>query len=485
MKKIVLIVIVILVAVSGWAGATWFVGSKVEDEYRSLVQRYANLGPVKASVKSYRRGYLSARAETVMEMQIPKAPSAEGEDLQFETVRVVFGHDIFHGPLPIGAPQGATPALALMTTRIVSTSGVEPDLDDLLQQVPELADAFSYSRIGFDGSIGGAMEIPPFSSEIEDVTLIWGGLTASSEYKPGGKLVGQVEMPNLDLRFADGSMTWQSISYQLDMVEALPMLFVCSGNMLIGGMQMDVPVRKSGKRTQVRMQEVRIDSDSSYDGQLVDYRQTVFGEGMTVDDQVYGPLEIDMEMKNFSGQALSDYQQEILGAYGEFDQLDPDAIIARLMPVYSRLVVGLLANKPEFNINRFYVNTPKGEARGMIKLKYDHPQNEAPSELAMVSMYVPFFKVAADLVVDRQLAKAMIRSNVESQYQKAVASGQQPEVSELEKQALINKQVEMLLQMYAAQGFIVIDGEQVTSRLVFADSQLQVNGKPLPIFGAQ
>ncbi len=483
MKKLIVLVVIVLAA--SWVGATYFIGGKVEDEYRGLVQKYANLGPIKISVKSYQGGFLSATAETLMEMTVPKTPAEPGQAPEFETVQLVFGHDIFYGPLPIGAPQGAAPALALISTRIVSASGQELDLDDLLQQVPELRNAFSYSRVGFDGSISGQMEVPPLSRQIDEATFNWGGLTATSVYKPGGKLVGQVDMPNMNLSFADGSMTWQGIHYELDMDEVLPMLFVGSGNMVLGGMEMDFPDKKSGKRTQVRMQEVRIDADSSFDGQLVHYRQTIAGQGMTVDDQTYGPLEVDLEMNNFNAQALSDYQQSILNLYGNFDQLNPDAMIAEMLPVYSDLAIRLLADSPEFNIRRFYVNTPMGEAAGTINIKYDHPQQEAPAELSMLPMYLPFFFADANLNIDQDLVKAVLKSQIETQFAQAAAAGQQPQMSELEKQALINQQVEMMLQMYAAQGFLVQDGNKIKSRLVFADGQLQVNGKQLPIFGAQ
>ena len=66
-----------------------------------------------------------------------------------------------------------------------------------------------------------------------------------------------------------------------------------------------------------------------------------------------------------------------------------------------------------------------------------------------------------------------------------VARGRYLVERDLEKQALINQQVDMMLQMYVAQGFLVQDGNNIKSQLVFAGGQLQVNGKPLPIFGGQ
>ena len=490
MKKFTILVVAVLICAAAWAGSTWYIGGQAESEYRGFIEKYARLGPITLKSRNYQRGFLSATTETVVEMTVPKMPTAQPE---FETLQVVFGHDIYHGPLPVGSPQGSVrPALALIDTRIVSMSGAEISLDEILREVPELQNAFAHSRIGFDGSSHGTMAVPAFSRQQDDGTVNFGGLTAITDYAPGpGTLAGRIDMPNLEARFSNGSMTWRGIAYDFDLVEALPMLYVGTANMTFGGMEIEFLDKKNEKMATTLFEEMRVTSQTSYDGSMVHGSQSMVFDGITVNGKTYGPMELDLDLKNLDARALSDYQQELMTLYGEMDPADPDALLARMVPIYSDLALRLVAGSPEFNIRRLSVKTPMGEADGTVNLSYNHPQQQAPTDISELPLFIPFFKADADLSVDQRLVKSIMKNSVKSQIRASMEAARQngnqqvPEMSDLELEALVNQQLEMQLQMFVSQGFIKREGTKLKSRLVFADGQLQVNGQPMPIFGAQ
>jgi uncharacterized protein YdgA (DUF945 family) len=483
MKKLIIIVVVVLLCIAGWAGATYFTSVKVEEQYHGLIEEHSVWGMMTLTAQNYQRGFLSSTAETLLEINVPMPPVEEGEAPGVETVQLVFEHTIYNGPLLIGTGQsGVLPALALIDTRLVIPSDDSDKFEKLLREIPELKDSFAHITIGFDGKAKVMMEVPPFEMQEDDGSLAWGGLTVTSEYAPGpGTLAGSIVLGNVDARFEDGSINWQGVQGDFDLVQVLPMLFVGQSQMVFGGMKVEIENKVSDKNILVQSNELKIASASSYDGHLVHVSQTMTCDGVTIDGETYGPLEFDMELKNMNAQALSDYQQNIMSVYSEIDPLNPDAMLAQLLPLYTDLAFQLMAESPEFNINRFYINTPMGAAQGMLKIKYDNPQQEAPADLASLFQYLPYFDASTDLTVDQSLVKSFLKSSIKKKIQAASANGNQPEMSDLEIEALVNQQIEGQLGMFAAQGFIVREEEKIKSQIIFTGGELSVNGKPMPL----
>lgn len=484
MKKLVIVIVVVLLAVAGWAGATYYIGGEVERRYQAFIEENASWGPLRLENRSYQRGFLASQAETLVKMTVPQPPENPGEEPRLETVQLVLQHDIFHGPVLLGHDRGGSPfALAMIDTGLQFPDGAS-EFEEALQEVPELKDSFAIVTISLTGSAAGRMEVPAFSTQGEVMTIDWGGFSLNADYARGaGTLDGELEMPHIKMSMQNGEVVWQGLHSSFNLVEALPMLFVGQSESVFGGMRMLMVDHDSGEEKHLEVKEVKAISDSRYDGRLVHSNETITSDGVVADGQSYGPFAFELEVKNLNGQTLSDFQSQILDLYRTSDFYPPEQMAASLVPVYGDLAVSLLADSPELNINRLYLNTPMGEAKGSVKLNYDHPQQEAPSELGMIPMYLPFFNADADLSVDQQLVKSVLAGTVKQQLQKASVEAGQTTFDELEVEAQINQQIDLQLQAYEAQGLIVREQGAIKSQLSFSDGQLLVNGKPLPIFG--
>ncbi len=483
MKKIIIFVVVVLLCIVGWAGATYYTSVKVEELYHSLIKEHSRWGMINLITQNYQRGLLSSTAETVLEIIVPKPPDEDGKAPGVETVQLVFEHTIYSGPLLIGTGQGvAAPALAFIDTRLVIPSDESASFEKLLSEIPELKNSYAHTTLGFDGKMEILMEVPSFEKEDRDGTLAWGGLTATTEYSPKpGTLIGSFALGKVDARFEDGSINWQGVQGDFDLVEVLPMLFVGPSQMLFGGMTMEIENRVSGNKRVVTSSELKVVAASSYDGRLVHASETITCDGVIVDGETYGPLKFVLELKNLNAQALSDFQQKSMSVYRTVDPYNPEAMLAELMPLYTDLGLQLMADSPEFNINRFYVSTPMGEAQGTLKVKYDNPQQEAPSDFAGLFQYLPYFDVSTDLTFDQSLVEGILKNNVKQQIQAAITNGIQPEMSELEIDALVNQQVKSRLGMFAEQGFIVRDEGKIKTEIIFTGGELSVNGILMPL----
>ena len=108
MKKIVLILVIVLIGIAGWAGATYLIGGQVENRYQESIAQLEERGPFRLTSENYQRGFLSSRARTLMEFNMPVPAEEEGE-VETKTLRLTFEHNLLHGPLPVGASRRASP----------------------------------------------------------------------------------------------------------------------------------------------------------------------------------------------------------------------------------------------------------------------------------------------------------------------------------------------------------------------------------------
>ncbi len=471
MKKLVIVVILVLLCVAGWAGATYVVGKQAEQYYFDLLDQAGQLGFVTLTNQGFERGFLTSRAETLLEVKIPTAPQEEGNEqggessgkLTEETVRLIFEHSFHHGPLPYSrGPAGRyafSPAMALVETRLTRFSPDQAGLENLLEKVPELRETIAIAKIHLNGTTDSLFEVPALQIQMDDGRFDWSGLIANTVYSPRNKtLAGTFAVQNVTLRTDDGgAMTWQGFSGEYDLREALPLLYVGTSRVVVGGMDMTVPDKASAPKT-FRMQEMEFAADSRFDGRMMHIDQSMTFDGIEVGADTYGPLIVVMESKNLDGQVLSEFQKQLLDLYRQADTLDPDALAGRAIPLYVDLLTRLLAGNPEFNITRFHITAPKGEVDGTFRLKFAGVPQVTVNEPLELLQYLQYLDVAAEVTVDEGLVCAVMREKMAEQ------------------------QIEQQLEAFAAQRFVVRDGGKLKSVVTFRRGDLQVNGRPLPVF---
>jgi len=488
MKKSWILIVVVLLFIVGWAGATYVVSDRVEKQYFGLLKQYRQWGPVTLTNQSYQRGFLSTRAETLVEMTVPKAGSEEGQEPTTETLQMVLEHTMHHGPLSFGGPPGHvsfSPALATVETRLVRvvTGDGDQAFENLLQEIPELKESVSFARVGFDGATNGLLQIPPFEKRDDDGQFLWGGVTFTTEYAPRAKtLVGTFDMPRMEFRKAGGGMRWSGIHGQFDLVEAFPMLFVGTSKMVFGPMAVTQSKQPEGESTVFELQEIELASDSRCEGTLVHINQTMKLDGASFDGKVYGPLLFDVEMKNLDGQVLSDFQQQIQSVYREADSFMPEVLVAKVLPMYGELFTKLLAGNPELNVKRLYVATPMGEAEGTFRLKLAGLQGVDPQDPAALMKCLQHIDSAADAAVDESLVRGILVSSLKSSLQKAGDGTARQPVGDKEIEGMVDQQLAGQLEALVAQHFIVREGKKIKSSATFNHGELVVNGQPMPVF---
>jgi len=483
MKKLVIVLLILVLCIAGWAGATYVVAGKMESRYFSLLDQYGHWGPLTLSNQSYQRGFLSSKAATVLELKVPKRPRPAQKNTAVESIQLVFEHTFRNGPRMFNVgPDGQSslaPGLALVETRLVSISPGQEDFEKLLAQVPELQRSFGFTRVGLDGALTSQLLIPPFESLIEGDSLSWGGLRFKSEFAPGEKsLRGNFEMPKIAFQNADSRMNWDGISGRFDLNEVMPQLYVGTSEVAFGAMKMNVPDQKSGQPKDVLLKGFEIATDSSCEDQLVQYNQTMKFAGVTVDGETFGPGDCEIEMKNLDAEVLSDFQSRVREVYREVADFSPEEMMARMLPVYTQLLVKLIEGDPELNIQRLHFATPLGDVDGKVLVKFAGHQGLTVEDPQALLQYL---QAEADVSIQESLVSALVAESVKAKLQVAREQGSIPQLSDEELASLAEQQANTQLDALLAQNFIVREGENIKSQASFNQGKLILNGRSLPI----
>ena len=342
-------------------------------------------------------------------------------------------------------------------------------LEKLLTEVPELKELYAVTRVGLDGTSVSRLLIPPF----ERGQAVWGGFTSEFEFSPDKKtFVGTFELPKMEAPMVDGEIALEGIRGRVDVVEALPGLYVGTSEVGLETMKMVGP----GKKLQVTDFFVRY--DSGCDGNLFHFDQIVKFAGLTMDGEEYGPGGCEIEGKNLDGEALGRFQNQLQEVY-RGNNLSPDQAAAQITPLYGQLFVKLLDGNPELSIRRLYFATPKGTFDGnfLVKLN-DHEGVTIAQPIALLQ----YLEAKADVSVHERLIHSMAAANIKDKLTDARNLGQIPDFSDTEISGLADQQADNQIQALLAQGLIVREGESIKANATFNQGKLVVNGNPLSIF---
>ncbi len=483
MKKLIVVVMVMVLSVAVWAGATYVVGGQVESRYATLLEQYGHWGPFTLSSQSFHRGFLCSKAETVLELAV-----AQGDqDTAVEPVRLVLEHTLRNGPLPFGnGPDGRfslVPALAVVDTRLVSFTPEGDDLGKLLANAPELKDSFAISRVGLGGSVTSQLHIPPFENILDGNQVTWGGFTFEFKFVPGKKtLVGTLDMPQMSVRGDEGEISWNGFNGQFDLVEAFPMVYVGTSGVVFGTLDMDLPGKEGGEREVVQMKGFEVTSDSRCDGKLVHFSQAMKFDGLTVEGKTYGPGVCDIEARNLDGDVLGDFQSQVQEVYRGANSIDPEELLVQLLPLYSQLADRLLEGSPEMGIRRLHFVTPMGDVDGSVLVKFAGQPGLAMENPAALLQAI---EANADVSIHERLVNTVVAGSLTDQLKAARDQGQTPAYSDEEIAAMAAEQATSQVDVLVAQNFIVREGERIKASATFNGGQLVLNGVTLPLFQNQ
>jgi uncharacterized protein YdgA (DUF945 family) len=471
MKKLFILIGLLLLGAAGWAGTTYVIGGKLQENHLAFVAQLAEITGLDISVQTYQRGFLSSRIETLVAIQI-LAQAATANNSAAPTLRLTFENKVEHGPwLSKGGP-----GLALIETRLVKVAPGHENYSKLFDQVPQLKESLALTRIDFSGTLSERLSIPAFNGQFAEAEITWGGLTVNSRYSARDKtLTADFSLPQLDVRAEQGSLTWAGMAGNFDLIEALPLIFVGASDALIRPLEITLTPDGQELPQSIKLQGARVTSLSSCEGNLVSITQNLEIDGIDLNDQTYGPGRCEVEVKNLDGEVLGKIRAQFRKLLHDNQQSSPDQLLAKSVSLYAEL----LKQSPEINLRQLHFATPQGNIDGSLQLSFDGSQSV---DLENPAAMLQGLAAKAELALHETLVRQMITGSVLSKFMAARAAGQIPETfNDDELAAMAEQQVTTQIDALLAQNFVVRDGDRLKTEATFDKGELLVNGQSLPV----
>ncbi|HSX20200.1 MAG TPA: DUF945 family protein, partial [Gammaproteobacteria bacterium] len=345
MKRILKYLLLIIVVLA--AGSPYFAGRIIEKDYNALIDHLnaASQGSAKF-VGKYNRGFFSSTATTEV-------------TVQDSYINVQLAHAIKHGPV-IFDFQGWTTPKTYMPQRYIfgeiKTKFMGP-LEQALENLYGKSPAYDITTvITMHGAFNTDINSYPLNTSLGNGKFNWQGLTANIN-------------TTLQLDTIHGTATIPLISYSEQTakdnesanVTNLKLDFTHAPAAQNSNFDLSIETASimNGAQNDVSLQKYVINATRKVTNDVVDMELKTTFDKAAVGDQVYGPFDCDVQMKNLDGKALQammqgadsakEYNQHLQELFakqvtvdGKFTLTTPDGHIA----ISGHTMLG----GPEFNI---------------------------------------------------------------------------------------------------------------------------------------
>ncbi|MDG4552677.1 MAG: YdgA family protein [Candidatus Competibacter sp.] len=480
-KSLGIIVVVLVLAVAGFAGAAYWSGQQAERWYQDALAQGSNNPNVKLSTARYQRGLFSSQIETRVQFVLPENHDPDQPDPSF-TIR----QEVYHGPVPL-AGRGA-PGVPMQWTGAVVRATLDPNSSawtrELAQWYGNQEPVVAISRVGFDGASDTSIAMPPLNlAQVGDLqslkfsglqgqfriaphsAAIEGGMSAASLEVTGQPTEAGADRPadadQLSLRDLTVTVNQRKGAFDLMFGESRFNIGELRGeNRQAGGPFAIDNLSVIGKLSQPTPRQVAAEA--------------VFKADKVTVDQQSGAGSVRLALGNLDGSTVARFEQWQQKTAGKLD--DPQALDDLL-----DLVKALLRGKPEFVLDTQATLT-QGEWRSKLTLNFQDPGAINPAQDPM-SLLGSLEKGLADITASKLLVETVLKDLAKADLQAQVEE-QGQEAGEQAVQAMAEQQVAQQLQGLTAAGFIRLSGDQYRSTARFEGGKLFVNDQEIPLASA-
>lgn len=467
--------LVVVVAAACTAGA-WYTGKQLPEVLsQAVAQANAQLKLSAGDVTLELASVESHLYSSTVHYRIKANNLMVGEELR--SFELGFVDRVEHGPLPWSRLK----ALKLMPVMAYSNYALEKDAvtADWFAASGDVPPIYGHNSLGYDGSTDGTFIMPPMElSEAGQSLVKFSGLNVQAT---GTRNAEQVTFSgnsaNLNFNLVDQSgapvkIALKDLSLVGTMNKAASGFYFGKANMALG----EVSVATGPQQKVLLMKGLEQNSQSEADGAKLSGTVAYKVADINFDGQPVGSSEMLWRLQNLDMdalQALAAWHQSRLpefqaaAAQGEvFPSLPMNE--AEKTQVYGN-VQQVLAAKPQIALENFSFKTANGESRFSLSVDLAKP---ASLELPPAELYK---QMIAQVQSSLQLSKPMIGDLAVLQARLAGQSDAQV----LSAQA--SQAGEMVGMMAVQSQMATVQGNDIVTRLHYADGMVDFNGQKLTV----
>ncbi|MFN3987692.1 MAG: YdgA family protein [Rhodocyclaceae bacterium] len=462
MKKLALTAVAVALA---YTGTSWWLGGQVEKELDTQYAKLVGAPNVALVERSYERGVFSATETVTIEYgrdTMNAMAAAFGLDESPEPLRLVLRTHFKHGPLPGFSGFGA----AVGDSELVLDEAQRKALAPLFGDQAPLAARTRYGLNGgemvltspaFEGVIGeaGSDDATKLSSD---------GLRLAMRFGSGlAHYSVDLEVARFVVEDADGAMRITGLTAKGDqerLFEDEPLFYLGSGRIGLAGLEFDAPIGPDG-RTSVSLGGLEYREDARVQDGFIDLDVRLGARSLKVGEHDWGPVQLDQRYAHLEARTMATlyraFNQVAANPLGAMQAAEGD-FSALLVPLAEPLAT-LLANAPEYFLDRLEFAGPHGKAR--LALKVGMP-GVTPEDVGNP------FGLLTKLVIDgeAEFPEALV-----------LASMLEDDAGD-EERAFAQAMLDASLEPLVDEGYVSRASGRLNTRLQFENGELLLNGKP-------
>ncbi|MSQ60723.1 MAG: DUF945 domain-containing protein [Betaproteobacteria bacterium] len=446
----------VLVTAGAGVGAAYYLGTKTHDRLDEVTHKIASQIPfAKVAKIEHGKGILNSTRTTTLEIGCAGTGGKPPFSLQVK-------ENIQHGPFP-GWNRAA---LSVIDSEIVLPPQAQEAIGAFFNGKPPYS---TRTVIGFDGSYRQTFSIPAGQFTTPDGSkFIWHGMT--------GTVSGQGENSRYTMNATSAGFEANSekdgASLKIGRMHlkgegelALDALWVSTGKsqFIIESADAAFP-NPSGPAFNMKMSKLLLDSDTTLQQELLTSTSR-FTASAAFNDVKLDEIEMQASMKRVHRPTFAKVMQHIFKTAFTCGALrDPNAGASMMQAMQSDLMQLLLHN-PEYGLDKLRVVYAGKEASVSYTLGVNGVTAEDLKGLQFAAM-IPVLMPKLVLKAEGKLPIAWIGQMINAMPRPASQSTLQPEA------------LASLLQTAAAQGWIIKEGEYISSKFNFSNGQMLLNDKP-------
>ncbi len=448
MKKNAVAIVVLVIGVV--LGAYYYIGQKIENYYREGITMIGNQYPYTVKNIEYSKGFFSSKAVTRVLLNMPGTAVDDvnsGNQLP-EEFFIDLHHTFFHGPLFVGSMMERSPGFMASVTHMRLNGEAEKIMADMFKEnEPMVLTSFT----GFNRATDVKIE----SASIDQGEMKGGTVFSIEKLKgkvhvsaDGRTFQAAVDWPGMSIDNGDkGSLRISGVSVVSDQTSKNGIFWLGKNTVKLSEMNVASPENKAMKRFEIKNFDMETEVREAET--LINTTSALTFDQIKIDNGDYGPGVLTIHLLNLEEDALLKLSE--LGKEIRMKQAvsGPDMGTDASGIYYSKvmeLLPRLLNYGPVLEIKDLHFQSPGGTLKGNAKAIV----NEGSSRL----LSNPLTMMSA-LTVNINLDVPL----------------------KLIENTLFAPQVLGL----SAGGMITIENDVALIRIEFADSQLSLNGKPLPL----
>ncbi|MFN0314065.1 MAG: YdgA family protein [Burkholderiales bacterium] len=455
-KAILGLGVTVLVTAGAGAGAAFYLGNKTHDYLDEATNKIAAQMPfVRVAKIEHGKGILNSTRTTTLNLGCAGSDGKPPFSLQVK-------ENIQHGPFP----GWNTAALTVIDSEIL-----------LPAQAQEVVGAFFNGKplytartvVGFDGSYRQTVSIPAGQMTKPDGSkIIWHGMTGTaSGHKDKAHYTVDATSNGFEASNAkDGAFLKIGRMHLKGEGElALDALWAATGKseFIIDSAEAAFP-SPSGQAFKLKMDKVRFGSDTTLQQELLTSTSR-FSASATFNDVKLDEIEMQASVKRLHRPTFTKVMQHMFKTAFTCEALrNPNAGPEMIQAMQSDLMQ-LLPHNPEYGLDKLRVVYAGKEASVSYTLGVNGVTAEDIKDLQPATM-IPLLMPKMMFKAEGKLPIAWIGQMMAAMPRPASQSALQPEV------------LAGMLQTAAAQGWIIKEGEYISSRFLFSNGQMLLNDKP-------